>query len=310
MAQLVVSALRPVAQGIRRPEDVLRLPDGRVLASDSDSAVAEVLPAGGLRRIGSALGAPNGLGLLPDGRVVIANFELGCLQQLDLESGAIRVGADQTVDGRPLRHANYPLGDGTGGVWLSCCTCREDVASALAAPAADGMIAYVHADGTCERSADVVFPNCMAIDAGARYLYVCRTATSDVVRFPVLGPGKLGPEEPYGGALGGRQLHEVGDEFDLRTLEPSVLHRWGFADGCAFDVDGNLWVTLAMANRLVAITPSRTVVDVVIDGGDELLISPTSVAWAGDDLRDIYVGSLTSPYVLRGRSSVPGLSRY
>jgi gluconolactonase len=130
------------------------------------------------------------------------------------------------------------------------------------------------------------------------------------VRFPVLGPGKLGPEEPYGGALGGRQLHEVGDEFDLRTLEPSVLHRWGFADGCAFDVDGNLWVTLAMANRLVAITPSRTVVDVVIDGGDELLISPTSVAWAGDDLRDIYVGSLTSPYVLRGRSSVPGLSRY
>ncbi len=310
MAKLVVSALRPVAQGVRRPEDVLRLPDGRVLVSDSASGVAEVLPTGSFRPIGSALGAPNGLGLLPDGSVVIANFELGCLQQLDLDSEAIRVRADQTVDGRPLRHANYPLGDGSGGVWLSCCTSREDVASALATPAADGMIAYVHADGTCEHAADVTFPNCMAIDPDGRYLYVCRTATTDVVRFPILGPGRLGPEEAFGPPLGGRQPDEVGAEFDLRTLELSVLHRWGFADGCAFDVDGDLWVTLAMANRLVAITPSRAVVDVVVDGGDELLVSPTSVAWAGDDLRDIYVGSLTSPYVLRGRSSVPGLSRY
>src|SRR5262249_29739296 len=158
--QLSVSGLRPVAQGIRRPEDVLRLPDGRVLASDSDSAVAEVLPTGGLTRIGTALGAPNGLGLLPDGRVVVANFELGCLQELDLDSGEIRVRAERTVDGRPLRHANYPLGDGSGGVWLSCRTSREDVAAALATPAGDGMIAYVHADGRCERAADVTFPNC------------------------------------------------------------------------------------------------------------------------------------------------------
>jgi len=68
------------------------------------------------------------------------------------------------------------------------------------------------------------------------------------------------------------------------------------ADGCAFDAEGNLWVTLVLANRIVAISP---------DGA--LLNGPTSIAWGGRDMRDIQIGSITTPYVLKGRSSVPGL---
>ncbi len=34
---------------------------------------------------------------------------------------------------------------------------------------------------------------------------------------------------------------------------------------------------------------------------------PTSIAWGGQDMRDIYIGSIATPYVLKGRSSVAGM---
>jgi gluconolactonase len=79
------------------------------------------------------------------------------------------------------------------------------------------------------------------------------------------------------------------------------------ADGCAFDIVGNLWVTLARANRIVAVAPQRTVTTVVEDPAGQLIDGPTSIAWGGADMCDVYFGSLQTPYIVRGRSSVPGL---
>ena len=39
--------------------------------------------------------------------------------------------------------------------------------------------------------------------------------------------------------------------------DPEAAKRWGLADGCAFDDTGNLWVTLLLSNRVVAVTPGR-----------------------------------------------------
>jgi sugar lactone lactonase YvrE len=79
------------------------------------------------------------------------------------------------------------------------------------------------------------------------------------------------------------------------------------ADGCALDADGNLWVTLVLANKIVAVTPEGPAVVVIEDVEGKLLNSPTSIAWGGSDMRDVYIGSLASPYVLKGRSSVSGM---
>lgn len=38
-----------------------------------------------------------------------------------------------------------------------------------------------------------------------------------------------------------------------------------------------------------------------------LLNAPTSIAWGGEDMRNVYIGSMSTPYVLKGRSSVPGM---
>ena len=79
------------------------------------------------------------------------------------------------------------------------------------------------------------------------------------------------------------------------------------ADGCAFDADGNLWVTLVLANRIVAISPDGRATVVIEDPDGALLSGPTSIAWGGQDMRDVYIGSILTPHVLKGRSSVPGL---
>ncbi|HYB98699.1 MAG TPA: hypothetical protein VEC57_06135 [Candidatus Limnocylindrales bacterium] len=46
----------------------------------------------------------------------------------------------------------------------------------------------------------------------------------------------------------------------LFFLSPEVLRSLGLTDGCGFDSEGNLWVMLVTANKIVAITPAFEVV--------------------------------------------------
>ncbi|OCB35736.1 hypothetical protein A9X02_02205 [Mycobacterium malmoense] len=187
-------------------------------------------------------------------------------------------------------------------------TVADDLMDTIAHGTADGFIFRVVPDRQSARVvADKVnFPNCMALDRDEDYLYVVRTLTADVVRFPIEGE-TLGPQERFGRPLGGRRPDEYGPDAGRLMADPEVGRRWGMADGCAFDAAGNLWVTLVLANKIVAISPDGRATTVIEDPDGALLNGPTSIAWGGKDMRDIYIGSITAPYVLKGRSSVPGL---
>jgi gluconolactonase len=154
---------------------------------------------------------------------------------------------------------------------------------------------------------ELPFPNCMTFDARGEYVYVVLSTPSIVVRLPVLGGGALGAPEPYGPPLGGRRDDEYGPELLAAFAQHEVLARWGLADGCGFDAEGNLWVTLMAANRVVAITPELDVVTVVEDPSGAVLQSPSSVVWGGADHRDLYIGSLFGTHVVKTRSRIPGL---
>ena len=84
-----LSSVRKIGVGLARPEDVVVSRDGRVWASDQQSACAEVLPDGSLRRLGKAGGAPNGINMDLEGRIVIANFFDGPVQRLDIGTGEV-----------------------------------------------------------------------------------------------------------------------------------------------------------------------------------------------------------------------------
>lgn len=300
LSPIQLSTLTKVGVGLQRPEDVVVSRDGRVWASDQASACAEARPDGTLRRVGKAGGAPNGINMDTAGRIVIANFGLGTaptgpLQLLDTETGAVSVLCDE-IDGRKLVASNYPIVDRRGNVWCSHSTWDR---ARSAEGAADGFVYRVRPDGRAEVGAEgFLFANGLALDADESHLYVCQTMGRNVVRLAIRRDGTLGPAEPYGPVLG---------EPSFPRATPAERATFGATDGCGFDQEGNLWVTLVVANKLVAITPSREVVTLLHDPTGELMDWPTNVSWGGADMRDLYIGSIRKNYVLHARSPVSGM---
>jgi gluconolactonase len=303
LAHIPLSTCRKLGVGVQRPEDVVVGRDGRVWASDQQSACAQLLPDGSLRRVGKAGGAPNGINMDAAGRIIIANFEVGSLQRLDVKTGAVEVicGA---VAGRELTASNYPILDRNGNIWCANSTFARPWQHALDGRA-DGLLFRVRPDGRAELMAEGIrFANGLALDADESHIYVCQTTGCNVIRYRIRADGTVGPPEPYGPVLGEPFPRDV-DPNHLPS--PERLARVGLTDGCGFDAEGNLWVTLVAANRIVAITPKGDVVPILDDPHGELMRQPTNVTWGGSDLRDLYVGSITNDYIVCARSPVPGL---
>ena len=122
LKKMPVSAFSKIAVGIDRPEDVVVGPDGRVFASDHQSAVAEIFPDGSFKRMGPRMGAPNGINMDRQGRIIIANFgiydgEAGPLERFDPATGQ-RETLLSEVGGRCLTCSNYPISESAGN---NCC---------------------------------------------------------------------------------------------------------------------------------------------------------------------------------------------
>ncbi len=107
--------------------------------------------------------------------------------------------------------------------------------------------------------------NAMVTDAAARQLYVADSMHHVIFLYPI---------DSDSGALGSRQVF-------ARTKPPAT------PDGAALDVEGCLWSAEWDGARVVRYTPGGSVERVI-----ELPISrPTSVAFAGADLRTLYITS-------------------
>jgi gluconolactonase len=297
---------RKVGVGVQRPEDVVVARDGTVWLSDQRSACARLGADGSLHRVGAAGGAPNGINMDRDGRIVIANVGgldggVGPLQRLDPATGTIEI-VCSALAGRTLFASNYPLIDSRGRIWCSHSTWGP-VDRAFAGQN-DGLVYRVDPDGTARVLAEgIAFANGLALDYDERNLYVCETTGCDVLRYPIRGDGTLGAPERYGPKLG----LSSAEVQHLRPLSAAQRSQLGATDGCGFDRDGNLWVTLPMANKIVAITPDGDVVTVLADPEGRIVRMPTNVSWGGADLLDLYIGSISSDYVVHAHSPIPGM---
>jgi gluconolactonase len=299
-----------VAVGIDRPEDVVVARDGRVFASDHQACVAEIHPDGSFTRMGPRGGAPNGLAMDAEGRIIVANFGIYDGAHGPLERYCPTSGLHETlvasVEGRALTSSNYPSVASDGTIW-----CTHSTFAATWPEALDGRDdGFVYArlpDGSVRVAArGLRFPNGCALSADEARLFVCQTSAANVLCFPVLGPGRLGTPDVFGPVLG-PLLDGPVDPAD--PPPPDVLHNLGYTDGCGLDAEGNLWVTLPAANKIVAIRPSGRTETVVHDPLGEVLNHPTNISWGGSDLRDLYVGSIRANYVLKARSPVQGMPR-
>ena len=241
-----------------------------------------------------------------EGRIVIANFGgpddgYGPLQRLDPSTGAVETVCG-ALNGRKLFGSNYPIVDSRGRIWCSHSTWGP--VDRAFADLRDGLIYRVETDGTATVLAEgIAFANGIALDYDERNLFVCETTGCDVLRYAIRADGTLEAPTRYGPKLG----LATAEVQHLRPLNASQRAQLGVTDGCGFDQEGNLWVTLVMANKVVAITPSGDVVTVLSDPEGRVMRSPTNVSWGGADMRDLYIGSIASDYVVHLRSPIPGM---
>jgi gluconolactonase len=298
---------RVAASGFESPEGIAALPDGRLLFS-ADGAIIELSRDGSTRTLARTI-APNGIAIDGRGGLLIANMGRlkglpGPLQRLDL-AGSPSITLVAELEGRTLTSTNDLALASDGTVY--CTHTGWGAVGNIGAPLAEGFVYRLKPDG----STDVVArglpsPNGIRLDAGGKWLYVSLTATAQVVRWPVLRDGSLGQREDFGPLLGlVDPAHTVAG---LRTMAPAARADLGYCDGMAFDMDGNLWVTLPLANRIIALTPQGQRVDIVHDPEGQLIDFPTNLCWSGRDRRTLNVVSRKGGRIVSARTQRPGLA--
>lgn len=311
-----LSAVGHVGKGLNRPECVLAHASGHLFAADWQGlgGVAVIAPDGSVRRITardvSAPLRPNGIALEAGGSFLIAH--LG-----DTTGGVFRLRPDgrtepvlTELDGRPLPPTNFVALDRAGRLWVTVSTRKVPRHDAARPDVADGFVVLVPPDGPPRIVADGLgYTNECIVAADGRHLFVNETFGRRLSRFPIDGEATLGARETV--AL-----------FDDAT----------FPDGLAPDIDGNLWITSIVSNRVIRVAPDGTCETLLEDcdaaavgvtedlyargelGSERLglrhgavLANVSSLAFGGPRLRTGYLGCLRGDAIATIEMPVAGL---
>jgi len=305
MSGPAISNRRIVAKGVRRPECVQCLPDGRVLCSDSRGGVSVLLPSGDLSYIGND-GHPalvsNGFSIRDDGTIVFANVgSAGGIWSVDPD-GVFKP-VVETVEGTP----NFVLVGPDGDVWFSVLTAAGHAAP-FSETRADGYIARAKSGRVEVMAGGLVTANEFRIDTGRGALYVNETFARRTTRFDISPTGQLSNRSV------------------LATYDDGT-----FPDGLALDSNGDIWVPSIISNRILHVTREGAVSvlyeefdadralevqsalsagtltrDLIYQDTPAVLNNPSSLAFGGPDLKTLYVGSITNSYLCAFSSTVSG----
>ncbi|WP_235548330.1 SMP-30/gluconolactonase/LRE family protein [Noviherbaspirillum sp. Root189] len=250
---------------------------------------------------------PNGLALLDNGDILIANWGTDSVDRFSRD-GSYKV-LHTEIDGRPIGKANFVMRDSKGRIWLTVTTRMSPWTESINSGVLDGYLALMDDKGMRIVAEGFGGTNEVKFDANEEWLYVVESNARRISRLRVQPDGSLTDREFFG---------------------PSRLE--GFPDGFAFDAFGNLWVTLIMSDKLIALTPQGDVLTILDDGNPEATarlnrhwheksVTPdimaqakgtlapwmASITFGGSDLRTVYLGSLLGTTIPCFRSPVPGL---
>lgn len=320
------SAIHYVGRDLQRPECILAERDGTLWSADARGGVMRIATDGTQTLVSQRSDdhfdlaqdaansllygtLPNGLAFARNGDIIISNFGTDRLEIMT-RTGDTRILAD-SIDGKPLGKVNFVLRDSKDRLWITISTMVNPWSDANRPDLADGYICLLDEKGLRVVAEGFSFTNEIRFDAREEWLYVAETTGKRVSRLRVQPDGSLTDREIFG---------------------PSCLGT-GVIDGIAFDAHGNLWGTMILADRLIAITPQGDVLELLDDGnpagtalyeadfysgkpvGMETMlqcggtIAPwmASVTFGGPDLSTVYLGSLRGTRIPAFASPVAGL---
>lgn len=301
---------------LSRPECVLATSGGSVYASDSRGGISHIDAVGNHRLYGgSTLDLdgpllPNGFALDRDGSFLVCHLS-------DTASGLFRLKRNgqlapmlREVDGCQLGITNFALLDSQQRVWISISTQHRPRSKAYSPKERDGSIVLLDKNGARTVATGIGFTNEIRLDAEEKWLYVNETYSRCLTRFRLADNGEL-------------QNRECITEFGVGE----------FPDGLSMDIEGDLWVTSIVSNRLIHVDKKGEKTIIITDSDpnnnaeidrmyldDKLLAKHifaikskklkniSSLAFGGPDLRTAYLGALSTDRLFTLQMPVAGLA--
>ncbi|BAV63666.1 SMP-30/gluconolactonase/LRE family protein [Sphingobium cloacae] len=296
-----------VIGGLDHAEGIAASPDGRLFLSNAGGVIGVLETDGTLRQIGQPL-MPTGVAVDPQGRVIVANMGLlnngpGSLQRVDVGSGTVETLVSE-LEGRALAASNNPAVTRDGTIYCTHSSWGPVANIGTTVPA--GFIYRVAPDGKASIVVrDLRGVNGLCLDRDDRHVYASITAEGRIRRWRRQADGSLTDPEDYGPQLG--MVFPDQKVQAIRAMPAEERATLGYCDGIAFDMVGNLWVTLPFANRIVALTPDGRKIDIIHDPEGKRIVMPTNLCWGGADRRDLYVVSRGNGSIVKARTEVAGL---
>ena len=291
-----IDQVKRVSSGLVRPECVACLESGDVFVSHHGGGVTHLSPTGVKTDIlgnGDPVVATNGFSITAAGDFLCAN--------LLPPGGAWRITRDgqqspvvTEVDGVDLVSVNFVHVDADERIWVTVSTRENPRQLAYRADVASGFIVLVDEKGARVVADDIGYTNEAKVDPAGDWLYVNETFARRTSRYRIGTGSVLGPRET---------VTEYGE--------------WVWPDGLDFDVDGGVWISSVLSNKVIRVAPDGTQTVILEELVPDALAtaeaayrdgtmarehmdavyspnlrSVSSITFGGPDLRTAYLGNL------------------
>ncbi|MBT2560268.1 SMP-30/gluconolactonase/LRE family protein [Pedobacter sp. ISL-68] len=292
---------------LSRPECVWCSTDG-IWVSDNRGGLAQLDASGAPILLGSGIAEPNGFCRMKNGAFLVGGLSDRTLHMIS--QGGVTTPFLTEIDGQRLGVVNHAWCDVKGRIWISVMTKGDHWYSALENRAPDGYIVLIDGKEARIVTENLYLTNEVKVSPDGNYLYAAESLARRIVRFRITANNDLGPKEFVG---------------------PEDLGPGNNPDGFTLDAQGNVWVVLVAKNGIGVITTKGDFLEIFTDinvdclknwvsgcenftataehlgsCAGEFLKLPTSLAFGGEDLKTVYVGSLLSPHLYTFRAPVAG----
>ncbi len=298
MVMYALDAVEIFGRGVLKSEGVVVDKEGNAYGGGRNGVIYKVSPEGKVSELTTLPtgSMPNGITMDRQGNLVYCDLGKKAMMRVT-QSGQVSMIADR-VGTLALTLPNFASYDAEGNLYVSNSSTRDvrTVREEFSKPEPNGAVVRIRPDGRGEVVASGIYlANGTAIDPKEEAVYVLESTRNDCMRIAIKKDGTFGQPEIYAK--------------DFPALP----------DGMAFDVEGNLYVTLPGVAKDGKLVPANQIIKVDTKGHWSLLIDDpagqklnftTNCAFGGPGLQDLYIANVEGDHFGRVHTSFHGHPLY
>jgi len=298
MATYALDTVEIFGKGVLKSEGVVIDKEGNVYGGGRNGIIYQVSPEGKVSELTTLPtgSMPNGITMDRQGNLVYCDLGKQAMIRVS-KSGKVSLIADR-VGTLALTLPNFATYDAEGNLYVSNSSTRDmkTVREEFAKPEPNGAVVRIRPDGRGEVVAmGIYLANGTAIDPTEEAVYVLESTRNDCLRIAIKKDGTFGRPEIYAR--------------DFPALP----------DGMAFDVEGNLYVTLPGVAKDGKLVPANQIIKVDTTGKWSLLFDDpagqklnftTNCAFGGPGLQDLFIANVEGDHFSRVHTSAHGHPLY